>query len=288
MSNAMTLPRENLTMKYRTAAMAIASAMRRVSSARSSGLRFATSPAALSVSRSSRSSALTPSPLRPDTSTNGLLGCPSLVRSRARAPSRATARPSRTRSASTRRPAREADRRKRLLQQLLQIRLPRVDDVVDGRGAPERRRAARAAAGIDVVAHSGRHRGALEDAVVEVPAEQAELPELIRDVLADVGDRAVGSHDHFLARLRVGSRRQRRLGRLAAPAACRPSSIRMTQQPLRRPSVCRNTAPRPLEELEGVRPEVQAQDVAFPREQVVVDVHPRHRRRDGSGRCDRR
>ena len=32
-----------------------------------------------------------------------------------------------------------------------------------------------------------------------------------------------------------------------------------------------------LEELEGVGPEVQAQDVAFPREQVVADVQPRHR-----------
>ena len=32
-----------------------------------------------------------------------------------------------------------------------------------------------------------------------------------------------------------------------------------------------------LEELEGVRPEVQPQDVAFPRQQVVADVHPPHR-----------
>ncbi len=32
-----------------------------------------------------------------------------------------------------------------------------------------------------------------------------------------------------------------------------------------------------LEHLEGAGPELQPQDVAFPREQVIIDVEPRHR-----------
>jgi hypothetical protein len=32
-----------------------------------------------------------------------------------------------------------------------------------------------------------------------------------------------------------------------------------------------------LEHVERLRPELQAQNVAFPRQQVVIDVHPRHR-----------
>ncbi len=71
MSKAITLPRENRTMKYRTAATAMMPAVRRRSSSGSSGLRFVTSASAFSTSVSTRSSAFTPRPLRPDTSTNG-------------------------------------------------------------------------------------------------------------------------------------------------------------------------------------------------------------------------
>src|SRR4029453_4757632 len=38
-----------------------------------------------------------------------------------------------------------------------------------------------------------------ERPVVEVAAEQPELPELVRDVLADVGDGSIGADDHFFA-----------------------------------------------------------------------------------------
>ena len=37
-----------------------------------------------------------------------------------------------------------------------------------------------------------------------------------------------------------------------------------------------------LEHLEGASPELEAQDVAFPRQQVVVHVHPRHRLQVGA------
>src|SRR5439155_26497398 len=40
-----------------------------------------------------------------------------------------------------------------------------------------------------------------ERPVIKIAPEQAELPQLIRDVFADVGDSAVRSHDHLLALL---------------------------------------------------------------------------------------
>src|SRR2546430_4561375 len=42
----------------------------------------------------------------------------------------------------------------------------------------------------------------LPGAIIKILAEQAELPKLIRDVLAHIGDRIVGSHDD-LAVLRI-------------------------------------------------------------------------------------
>ena len=59
--------------------------------------------------------------------------------------------------------------------------------------------------------------------VVEILAQQAEFPELIRDVLADVGDRAVRAHDHLAVFRFV-------VGREKAAAG-------ITQQPLFLPSV---------------------------------------------------
>ena len=48
----------------------------------------------------------------------------------------------------------------------------------------------------------------VEDPVVKVTAQQSEFPELVRDVLADIGDRAVRADDDLFAlglrRLRVG------------------------------------------------------------------------------------
>ena len=62
---------------------------------------------------------------------------------------------------------------------------------------------------------------ALPEAVIKVLAEQAELPELIGDVLADVSDRAVRAHDDFavlgflLARCVLGRGRGLRFAALA-------------------------------------------------------------------------
>ena len=121
--------------------------------------------------------------------------------------------------------------------------LPRVDDVVGRVRARRTAGACRIAVRSDVVAHSvapSPARG--ERPIPEVAAEQAELPELVRDVLADVGHGAVRAHDHLLARFVVCflvARRRRRRRRSAGAA----SSIRITQQPASLPSVCRYTAP---------------------------------------------
>ena len=74
----------------------------------------------------------------------------------------------------------------------------------------------------EVVAHSWRPPACAGNfLIMEVAAEQAELPELVRDVLPDIGDDAVRAHDHLLARFLVlfiavaGARRPHGLPRCA-------------------------------------------------------------------------
>src|SRR5580765_7871652 len=93
----------------------------------------------------------------------------------------------------------------RLTEQRLEIRLTRVDDVEDPRRMTKWR-CARLAAG-----RRGRPERATigllgKAAIVEVLAEESELPELVGDVLADVGDDAVGTDDDLLARRFIGRR----------------------------------------------------------------------------------
>ena len=126
-----------------------------------------------------------------------------------------------------------AERPQRLLQQLLQIRLPYVDDVVGRRRAAERRM--RCVSGVSDVDHNTLPFGRdAELAVMEIAPEQPELPELVRDVLADVGDGAVRPDDHFLALVTFA------IPNPESPipsAAGSSSSIFMTQQPASLPSV---------------------------------------------------
>src|SRR5574342_120829 len=84
----------------------------------------------------------------------------------------------------------------RLLEQLLQIGLPHVDDVVDVRRAAEWRMLAH-----PVLTDRGPERSVStirKHPVLEVAPEQPELPELIRDVLADIGDHAIRTDDDLL------------------------------------------------------------------------------------------
>jgi hypothetical protein len=141
---------------------------------------LATSSVAFLISVSMRSSAFTPRPLRPETSTNGL---------RASSESGAGAWPS-SRAVSCDsatisyekvvRPLgafRIPDGDERLLQQLLEVRLADVDHVVDVRRAAEGRMrggALRAARGPQRTA-----RAIDERPVVKVAPEQPQLPELV-------------------------------------------------------------------------------------------------------------
>ena len=155
----------------------------------------------------------------------------------------------------------------RLAEQRLQIHLPRVDHVVDAGGAAERR-------GIRL-AIGGRRRPQdvaiglrRETVIAKVATEQAELPELVRNVFADVGDDAVGADDHFFARFLIclaGSPAASPLFDSHHPAAGQPAFGLQKHRALR------------FQDVERVRPEFQPEDVALVREQVVSDVQTRHR-----------
>ena len=94
----------------------------------------------------------------------------------------------------------------------------------------------------------------LERAVVEILAQQAEFPELIRDVLAHVGDRAIGAHDHLAL-----------FGEPGHHPAARVLAFGLEVDRLAF-----------LQQLEGRRPELQVQDLALARQHVVLDVQPQH------------
>ena len=85
--------------------------------------------------------------------------------------------------------------------------------------------------------------------VVEILAEQAELPELIGDVLADVGDGAVRAHDDLVVLV------TRRRSENAAAG--------ITQQPLFLPSVSKIDRLALLQQLERRRPELAGAGFRF-------------------------
>src|SRR5882724_8130709 len=142
----------------------------------------------------------------------------------------------------------------------LKIRLARVDHVVDPFGASEARvigAPGAAAAGPDLVSV----RLTPKDVVLEIGGEQAEFPELIGDVLADVGHRAVAAHDDLFALLQVFE-----AGTLERhhPATLTLAALQERDRPAL------------LQELERRLPEAAAEDVSFPGEQVVPDPETRH------------
>src|SRR5262249_25595040 len=92
---------------------------------------------------------------------------------------------------------RVADRDQRLLQQFLEVRLSNVDHVVNVRRPTEGGMAAFPTGRARCPQRS--LRSLTEDPVVEVSAEQPELPELIRDVFPDVSHDAVRPDDDLFA-----------------------------------------------------------------------------------------
>ncbi len=123
---------------------------------------------------------------------------------------------------------------------VLRIVLAGVDDVVDGVGVAEDGVAGSRWVSVEI--QQVWDRVFVELFVAEVLAgEEAELPEVVGDVLADVGDGAVGADDDL--GVFIGARRVHLLdslfvdgfGGCVAPGGAR----RMTQQPLFLPSVSR-------------------------------------------------
>ena len=151
----------------------------------------------------------------------------------------------------------------------LQVGLPRVDHV-DHAGAPSEvgPRLPAAVAGIRFRRPGLPERTAAaastpEGGVLEVAAEQAELPELVGDVLADVGHRAVGADDHLVGILKalellaVGQRHDPAAGVLAA--LFEPDGAGRLQL------------------FEGRDEEIETEDLALVGKEVVVDADARHR-----------
>src|SRR5207249_3891087 len=94
-------------------------------------------------------------------------------------------------------------------------------------------------------------------AVPEVAVELSQLPELVGDVLPGVRDGAVGSNNYLVFVASLALHREK-------PAA---GVLTLGLQ---------TKGARLLEQLEGALPEVQAQDVALPGQQVVADREALH------------
>ena len=163
-----------------------------------------------------------------------------------------------------------AERAESLLDDLLRVRLARIDDVVHLMGVAEFRGARLVGCGI-------RHPSfmavgmTVKLVVVKIAAEQTEFPKVVGDVLADVGDGAARSYDDLgvgelgrfflLGGRRIGARGRFLVGRkLHHPAPGVFSAGGELNRALR------------FQLLERGVPEFQMQYFAFAREQVVVDA----------------
>src|ERR1035437_5336146 len=99
--------------------------------------------------------------------------------------------------------------------------------------------------------------------VLEVDSQDAELPELVGDVLPGVRDRSVRPHEDLVGVLHALE--LRRAFERHDPAA-RVLAFRLESHGARR-----------LQELEGLHPEAAREDVALAWQEVVGDAHALHR-----------
>ena len=174
-------------------------------------------------------------------------------------------------------PLGEAGAPDRLLDDLLRVRLPHVDDVDDARRRSPNRPSRRRVGPLGVVARpvEGRHavggdelrvaerRDVRGHLVLEVDPEDAELPELVGDVLAGVGDGAVRADEDLV-------------GVLHPLEVLRPLELHDPAAGVL-PLGLELRGARGLQELERLRPELAPEDVALAREEVVGDADPLHR-----------
>ena len=158
--------------------------------------------------------------------------------------------------------ARIAEETKALFHDLLEIRLTNVDHIERTARAAELRRIGGALAARRFPQDMAVGIGP-ELFVAERSIEQSELPELIRDVLAGVGDRAV--------------RADQDLVRLVHPLELR-ASFELHHPAAFVLSLCfKHHSVGALQHLEGALPEMEGDDVAFFRQEVVFDVQPQQR-----------
>src|ERR1019366_1984030 len=169
---------------------------------------------------------------------------------------------------------------------VLRIGLTRVNDVVNRRNAAEVRMIALAVLGRNP--HLPPLGIAVEFAITEVQAQQAELPKMIGNVLANVADFAVGTHDDL--RVFVGAglflRTESFLRWVPHPLALlwRKGGIATLRRggPLHYPATFVFAFGLEIKDahffelLEGRIPEVQAEDLAFAWEEIVLDVETIH------------
>src|SRR6266478_3978962 len=165
---------------------------------------------------------------------------------------------------------------------VLQVCLPRINDVVDpGRGLPEVRRLR-----IALLACRGPDRlplGSIRPLlVVKVLPQQPEFPELVCNIFSDVRHRPIRTHNDLVLCI------------LAFRPLCVLCALRVLcvnscfffrfflfprHNPASRHFSARGQMNRAgfLQHLKCRIPEFQVQDFALSRQQVVVDVQPRHR-----------
>ena len=106
-----------------------------------------------------------------------------------------------------------------------------------------------------------------ETTIPKIATEQSKFPELVCNVFSDVGDDAVRAHDHFFARFLVCLVRFFGATFFDShdPASCE-AAFRLQKHR----ALC-------LQDVERLRPELQAKDVSLVGEQVVADIQTRHR-----------
>ena len=157
---------------------------------------------------------------------------------------------------------------------ILEVRLPDIDDVVN-----LVRTAKRGSIGRSAIGHrhpSAFRRRDLGRPVSEVLArEQSELPQLVGNVLADIGDGSVRAHDHLvrIRRFLVG------VGGLALRGIARCAERRGGHHPAAGVLACVLQVDRAplLEQFERRRPKAQLEDLALARKEIVGDADAPHR-----------
>ncbi len=144
---------------------------------------------------------------------------------------------------------------------ILQIRLPRVDHVVHQLATTEFRPARRLRL---VGADKDRVTVKLSPwPIIEIFAEQAELPKLVGDVLADIGNRVVGTNDDLaVVGILIGLRLEC-AGRHHPAAFVLPLGFQINRLAF-------------FQLREGGFPESQVQDLAFARQHIVFNAQPGH------------